>query len=95
MALPTPAKLRERMRKTAAPSGKVMGSWSNYRSKQHYNRCSEQVIDRLLIDRGEAALAWDVVLAVCLNWMNPDRGESTVRPGDRGPRNRGLPRVRR
>eukprot|EP00040_Diaphanoeca_grandis_P024776 m.136617 g.136617 ORF g.136617 m.136617 type:complete len:346 (-) comp29867_c1_seq1:180-1217(-) len=81
MALPTPSKLRERVNKVAFPKDSVMYSWSNYKSKQHFNRCcemadkliQEQVVDRRLIDRGEIALAWEVVVAVCEDWMMEDR----------------------
>eukprot|EP00038_Savillea_parva_P026342 m.53334 g.53334 ORF g.53334 m.53334 type:complete len:322 (+) comp7446_c0_seq1:23-988(+) len=76
MALPNPEKLRARMNKTAFP-GDARWKWSNYKSKQHYNRCAqlaeklvqEQVVDRKLIERGHIELAWKVVMAVCEDWM--------------------------
>lgn len=87
MKLPDPAKLSERMRKTARPADEVQWKWSSTKIKYHCDRCvkltaeiiQKEIIDKELFDRGEEQLAWTVVINLIRWFIYPDGDMSAGR----------------
>jgi hypothetical protein len=87
MKLPDPAKLSERMRKTARPPDEVQWKWSDTKIKYHCDRCvklaadiiQKEIIDKELFDRGEEQLAWTIVVNLIRWFIYPDGDMSAGR----------------
>jgi hypothetical protein len=72
MKLPEVDMLTERAYKKAHPPDSVTNKWGNWTYKQHYSRCVQftnetidrEVFQKLLFERGEEEVAWQVIFAV-------------------------------
>lgn len=95
MKLPDPAKLAERMARTADPDDSAMDKWSNGRYKDQARRCvslvtsviGKEIVDKELFKRGEEQLAWAVVFElakwlVYVGGIEPPAADGTRRPDE-------------